>query len=80
MEKQIDYMFIVSKYRNIKNVNVSTKLELIDTCNLFKRSLFTVEAILTGFSLLPPAYVVRREGNSFTLFVSSHLGGGVPIP
>ena len=28
--------------------------------------------------LLPPAYVVRREGNSFTLFVSSHLGG-VPI-
>ena len=26
-------------------------------------------------SLLPPAYVVRREGNSFTLFVSSHLGG-----
>ena len=28
---------------------------------------------------LPPAYVVRREGNSFTLFVSSHLGGGVPV-
>ena len=28
--------------------------------------------------LLPPAYVVRREGNSFTLFVSSHLGG-VPV-
>ena len=29
---------------------------------------------------LPPAYVVRREGNSFTLFVSSHpVGGGVPI-
>ena len=27
--------------------------------------------------LLPPAYVVRREGNSFTLYVSSHLGGGV---
>ena len=26
-------------------------------------------------SLLPPAYVVRREGNSFTLFVSPHLGG-----
>ena len=26
--------------------------------------------------LLPPAYVVRREGNSFTLFVSPHLGGG----
>ena len=25
---------------------------------------------------LPPAYVVRREGNSFTLFVSPHLGGG----
>ena len=25
---------------------------------------------------LPPAYVVRREGNSFTLFVSSHLVGG----
>ena len=29
-------------------------------------------------SYLPPAYVVRREGNSFTLFVSSHLGG-VPV-
>ena len=28
--------------------------------------------------LLPPAYVVRREGNSFTLFVSSHLRGGYP--
>ena len=28
------------------------------------------------FFLLPPAYVVRREGNSFTLFVSSHLGSG----
>ena len=28
------------------------------------------------FSFLPPAYVVRREGNSFTLFVSPHLGGG----
>ena len=30
-----------------------------------------------GIDLLPPAYVVRREGNSFTLFVSPHLGGGV---
>ena len=29
--------------------------------------------------LLPPAYVVRREGNSFTLLVCPHLGGGVPI-
>ena len=28
---------------------------------------------------LPPAYVVRREGNSFTLFVCPHLGGEVPI-
>ena len=28
--------------------------------------------------LLPPAYVVRREGNSFTLLVCSHPGG-VPI-
>ena len=26
--------------------------------------------------LLPPAYVVRREGNSFTLFVCPHRGGG----
>ena len=25
---------------------------------------------------LPPAYVVRREGNSFTLFVCPHRGGG----
>ena len=33
---------------------------------------------LEGKSSLPPAYVVRREGNSFTLFVSSHLGG-VPV-
>ena len=31
------------------------------------------------FVLLPPAYVVQREGNSFTLFVSPHLGGAVPI-
>ena len=32
---------------------------------------------------LPPAYVVRREGNSFTLFVCPHRGGGgvrVPPP
>ena len=28
---------------------------------------------------LPPAYVVRREGNSFTLFVCPHLGG-YPYP
>ena len=28
---------------------------------------------------LPPAYVVRREGNSFTLLVCSHLGG-YPYP
>ena len=26
--------------------------------------------------LLPPAYVVRREGNIFTLFVCPHLGEG----
>ena len=26
--------------------------------------------------MLPPAYVVRREGNSFTLLVCPHLGGG----
>ena len=32
---------------------------------------------IVTYDLLPPAYVVRREGNSFTLFVSSHLGGGV---
>ena len=32
------------------------------------------------YEYLPPAYVVRREGNSFTLFVCPHLGGGgVPI-
>ena len=31
--------------------------------------------------LLPPAYVVRREGNSFTLFVCPHGGGGgVRVP
>ena len=29
----------------------------------------------TSRTFLPPAYVVRREGNSFTLFVSPHLGG-----
>ena len=29
--------------------------------------------------LLPPAYVVRREGNSFTLLVCSHPGG-YPYP
>ena len=27
------------------------------------------------FKLSPPAYVVRREGNSITLSVSSHRGG-----
>ena len=32
-----------------------------------------------AYAFLPPAYVVRQEGNSFTLFVSPHLGGGVPI-
>ena len=31
-------------------------------------------------TFLPPAYVVRREGNSFTLFVCPHLGGGTHIP
>ena len=31
-------------------------------------------------SILPPAYVVRREGNSFTLFVCPHLRGGYPYP
>ena len=30
--------------------------------------------------LLPPAYVVRREGNSFPLLVCPHLGGGYPYP
>ena len=30
--------------------------------------------------LLPPAYVLRREGNSFTLFVNSHPGGGQVSP
>ena len=30
--------------------------------------------------LLPPAYVVRREGNSFTLFVCPHRGGGGSPP
>ena len=30
-------------------------------------------------SVLPPAYVVRREGNSFTLLVCPHLGG-YPYP
>ena len=29
-------------------------------------------------SFLPPAYVVRREGNSFTLLVCPR-GGGVPV-
>ena len=29
----------------------------------------------TNECLLPPAYVVRREGNSFTLLVCPHLGG-----
>ena len=39
------------------------------------------KAIARAWYLLPPAYVVRREGNSFTLFVSPHLGGGgYPYP
>ena len=32
------------------------------------------------YCLLPPAYVVRREGNSFTLLVCPHLRGGYPYP
>ena len=32
-----------------------------------------------SLTYLPPAYVVRREGNSFTLLVCPHLGGGAPI-
>ena len=41
-----------------------------------------VDLILAGSTVtrllryLPPAYVVRREGNSFTLLVCPHLGGG----
>ena len=36
--------------------------------------------LFTCRGLLPPAYVVWREGNSFTLLVCSHQGGGYPYP
>ena len=35
-----------------------------------------LSTVLEAEVLLPPAYVVRREGNSFTLLVCPHLGGG----
>ena len=47
----------------------------------FKQNIPTFEKNIKLYFLtfsLPPAYVVRREGNSFTLLVCSHLGG-VPI-
>ena len=38
--------------------------------------LFTDLQYKMWIASLPPAYVVRQEGNSFTLFVSPHLRGG----
>ena len=37
-----------------------------------------ISAVVWWEKLLPPAYVVRRGGNSFTLFVRPHLGRGSP--
>ena len=39
----------------------------------------SMKITITFLRFLPPAYVVRREGNSFTLFVCPHLGG-YPYP
>ena len=48
---------------------------------LFRKIMYLIIKIFASSSRysLPPAYVVRREGNSFTLFVSPHLGG-YPYP
>ena len=53
-----------------KSVNVRSILRYT------KKALTQVRSPKYKIQLLPPAYV-RREGNSFTLFVSPHLGGGV---
>ena len=41
-----------------------------------KNECFTKQCASNWANSLPPAYVVRREGNSFTLFVCPHRGGG----
>ena len=46
--------------------------------SMYKDEALSSKVVSLYLEYLPPAYVVRREGNSFTLFVCPHLGG-VPI-
>ena len=45
-------------------------------CSDFLTKTFQVIACKISHLFLPPAYIVRREGNSFTLLACPHLGGG----
>ena len=47
-----------------------------DTFEIYEQSLWCTHPSQKALVSLPPAYIVRQEGNSFTLFVSPHLGGG----
>ena len=61
--------------------NIAISDVILITCYLcFKRErdFDTQDSHVYLLLYLPPAYIVRREGNSFTLFVSSHLGGVSP--
>ena len=55
-----------------------SRFELFAICWYWCHSFCASRVLVLSHVLLPPAYVVRREGNSFTLFVCPHLGG-VPI-
>ena len=66
-----------------KKILFRVRKSLLSLCLCRFHLLHTVNLriIRTELPLLPPAYVVRREGNSFTLFVCPHRGGvRVPPP
>ena len=58
--------------------NYSSHFSLRYLCQLFWEA--TEKKKIGIWCSLPPAYVVRREGNSFTLFVCPHRGGGPGTP
>ena len=63
-------------------ISFLSKLKVRDKKDLIcQRVTPTFNSYFVRYLLLPPAYVVRREGNSFTLLVCPHLrgGGGLPI-
>ena len=62
------------------NISVFTQLAVLAPLAILCFSLnFSHMHWSWRISLLPPAYIVRREGNSFTLLVCPHLGG-YPYP